>query len=45
MKKLIFVVITLLTTNHVLADTLIPRSAAGDKGKYYLNPNLNFLSD
>ncbi|EEY88282.1 hypothetical protein HMPREF0017_03069 [Acinetobacter lwoffii SH145] len=36
MKKLIFVVITLLTTNHVLADTLIPRSAAGDKGKYYL---------
>ena len=36
MKKLIFVVIALLTTNHVLADTLIPRSASGDKGKYYL---------
>ena len=36
MKILLFTCITLLISTHVLADTLIPRSASGDKGKYYL---------
>lgn len=36
MKKLIFTCITLLITSHTIADTLIPRSVAGDKGRYYL---------
>ena len=36
MKNLLFICITLLISNNVLADTLIPRSISGDKGKYYL---------
>ena len=36
MKILLFTCITLLISTHALADTLIPRSVSGDKGKYYL---------
>ncbi|MEQ1390631.1 hypothetical protein ABLT88_14230 [Acinetobacter radioresistens] len=36
MKRLIFIFATVLTASHALADTLIPRSVSGDKGKYYL---------
>jgi hypothetical protein len=36
MKKLNFIFIAIFATGHALADTLIPRSASGDKGKYYL---------
>ena len=36
MKRLLFICITLLISTHALANTLIPRSVAGDKGKYYL---------
>ncbi|HAV5681968.1 TPA: hypothetical protein NJU29_003706 [Acinetobacter baumannii] len=36
MKKLVLIFIAIFATGHALADTLIPRSALGDKGKYYL---------
>ena len=36
MTILLFTCITLLISTHALADTLIPRSVSGDKGKYYL---------
>lgn len=36
MKRLLFTCIALLISTHTLANTLIPRSVAGDKGKYYL---------
>jgi predicted transcriptional regulator YheO len=41
MKILLFTCITLLISTHALADTLIPRSVSGDKGKYYLIKNQN----
>ncbi|EJP40369.1 hypothetical protein [Acinetobacter baumannii] len=37
MKKIIFTtVLGLVISNFTNADTLIPRSVQGDKGKYYL---------
>lgn len=37
MKKIIFtIVLGLVISNFTNADTLIPRSVQGDKGKYYL---------
>lgn len=36
MKKLFIALSTMILSSSVLADTLIPRSVAGDKGRYYL---------
>lgn len=36
MKKLLITCALLMLTSYAVADTLIPRSVSGDKGKYYL---------